>query len=75
MNPDGTWSGHVTGPDGDGIKRTLILGAHALLACLAAFNATWPHAEGAGEVQQLLEEHLVLAGVGPSAEPQSETTA
>lgn len=75
MNPDGTWSGHVTGPDGDGIKRTLILGAHALLACLAAFNATWPHAEGAGEVQQLLEEHLVLASVGPSAEPRSETTA
>ncbi|GAA0625309.1 hypothetical protein GCM10009422_22360 [Brevundimonas kwangchunensis] len=75
MNPDGTWSGHVTGPDGDGIKRTLTLGTQALLACLAAFNVTWPHAEGAGEVQQLLEEHLVLAGVGLGANPQSETTA
>jgi hypothetical protein len=63
MNDDGTWSGHVTGPDGDGIGQSLTLASHALLASLAAFNGVWPGGDGAREVQALLEEHLVLAGV------------
>jgi hypothetical protein len=63
MNPDGTWSGHVTGPDGEGMGQALTLGVHALLVNLAAFNGVWPQADGAVEVTVLLEEHLVLADV------------
>jgi hypothetical protein len=58
MNEDGTWSGHVTGPDGNGIGRALNLASQALLACLAAFNGTWSAGDGASEVQDLLDEHL-----------------
>lgn len=65
MNDDGTWSGHVTGPDGEGMGRALNLGAHALLVNLANFNGTWPGGDGAREVQALLEEHLILAEVRP----------
>jgi hypothetical protein len=66
MNPDGTWSGHVTGPDSEGMREALLLGCHALLVNLAAFNGVWAEGDGAVEVTELLEEHLVLAGV-PSA--------
>lgn len=71
MNPDGSWSGHVTGPDGDGIARALTLASHALLACLAAFSGIWPLGDGANAVQDLLEEHLRLAGVRGDGEPQT----
>lgn len=67
MNPDGTWSGHVTGPDAEGIETSLNLGSHALLSCLAVFNGVWPGGDGAGDVMGLLEAHLRLAGV--DAEP------
>lgn len=73
MNSDGTWSGHVTGPDGEGVARSLSLGSHALLACLAAFNATWPGVDGAAEVGGLLEEHLQLAGVRDAERQTAET--
>lgn len=63
LNPDGTWSGHVTGPDGEGMLQALTLGVHALLANLAAFNGVWPRGDGAADVTALLEEHLVLADI------------
>lgn len=68
MNPDGTWSGHVTGPDSEGMAQALTLGSHAVLVNLAAFNGVWPAANGAAEVQDRLEEHLVLSGVNPLAD-------
>jgi hypothetical protein len=70
MNHDGTWSGHVTGPDGEGMAQALNLGVHALLTNLAAFNGVWPHGDGAHDVQDLLEAHLVLSGIYPSAESE-----
>lgn len=63
MNDDGTWSGHITGPDREGLEQALILGTHALLTNLAALNAIWPHAADAGEVQTLQEEHVMLNGL------------
>jgi hypothetical protein len=69
MNDDGTWTGHVTGPDSEGMEEALNLGVHALLVNLAAFNGVWPHGAGARDVQVLLEEHLVLADVREPAEP------
>ena len=67
MNPDGTWSGHVTGPDAEGIGKSLNLASHALLSCLAAFNGVWPGGDGARDVTGLLEEHLRSAGVAIEA--------
>ena len=56
MNPDGSWSGHVTGPaDSEGMAQALTLGTHALLVNLAAFNGVWPGGDGAGEVADRLE--------------------
>jgi len=66
MNDDGTWSGHVTGPDGEGMVQALALGTHALLVSLANFNGVWSGGDGAREVQALLEKQLVLAGVRTS---------
>jgi len=63
MNDDGTWSGHVTGPDGEGMGQALTLGTHALLVNLANFNGVWSGGDGAREVQALLEQQLVLAEV------------
>jgi hypothetical protein len=74
MNDDGTWSGHVTGPDGEGIAQSLTLASHALLASLAAFSGVWPAGDGAREVQALLEEHLVLAGV-VYADPRGDASS
>lgn len=36
---EGTWSGHVTGPDADGARRALVLATHALLSGLRAVEA------------------------------------
>jgi len=63
MNDDGTWSGHVTGPDGESMGQALTLGTHALLVNLAHFNGVWSLGDGARDVQSLLEEQLVLAEV------------
>lgn len=71
MNPDRTWSGHVTGPDGEGMAQALTLGTHALLVNLAAFNGVWPGGDGAAEVQVRLEEHLVLSGVRRPSEAKA----
>ncbi len=70
MNQDGSWSGHVTGPDSEGMAQALTLGTHALLVNLAAFNGVWPGGDGAGEVTDRLEEHLVLAKVRPAIDPE-----
>ena len=71
MNPDGSWSGHVTGPDSEGMAQALTLGTHALLVNLAAFNGVWSGGDGAGEVTDRLEEHLVLAEVRPPIDPEN----
>ncbi|WP_343699625.1 DUF5677 domain-containing protein [Caulobacter sp.] len=36
---EGTWSGHVTGPDADGAQRALVLATHALLTGLRAVES------------------------------------
>ncbi len=67
MNDDGTWSGHVTGPDAEEMAGVLALGANALLVTLANFNGVWSGGDGASEVQAFIDEHLVLAEVHPRA--------
>jgi hypothetical protein len=60
MNDDGTWAGHVWGPDGPGIGRAVNLASHALLLSLSAFSSLMGSTPYDEAVADLADEYRTL---------------